>query len=149
MFTKVTLCRLTWILSSLFVQFVSPSLSCPLFLFTLSLRSIFSDFTQLIWHTMLVDNSSQFLDHNYKLSQSQSGNRKNHSTDTALLSVADELSKENLNTGIDGHVKGLWQYKPWHVIGVIRCFNLVSQHQHWNSSTVTSKEGTSAFASGM
>ena len=56
---------------------------------------------------MLIDNSSQFLDHNYKLSQSQSGNRKYHSTETALLSVADELSKENLNTGIDGHVKGL------------------------------------------
>ena len=52
------------------------------------------------------------LEDNNKLAQFQSGNHKHHSTETALLSVTDDLHcmksygwKENLNVGVDGHVK--------------------------------------------
>ena len=51
-----------------------------------------------------------FLDHNDKLSQFQSGNRKYHSTETTLLSVTDELlkaidEKKKITTSVHGHVK--------------------------------------------
>ena len=41
----------------------------------------------------LTENFFTFLDNDNKLSQFQSGNRKNHSTETVLLSVTDDLLK--------------------------------------------------------
>ena len=55
----------------------------------ISLLPVLSKVNERLAHKQVVT----FLDHNGKLSKFQSGNRKYHSTQTALLSVTDELLK--------------------------------------------------------
>ena len=85
----------------------------------ISLLLVLSKVNERLAHRQFV----MFLEDNNKLGQFQSSNHKHHSTETALLSVTDDLHcmksygwKENLNIGVDGHVKSLWQYKPQHVV---------------------------------
>jgi len=55
----------------------------------ISLLPVLSKVNERLAHRQFVT----FLDNNNKLSQFQSGNRKYHSTETALLSVTDDLLK--------------------------------------------------------